>query len=122
MADALEKAATWLDDVRKRHVSQTVTYERDGRSVPLAATFGEKSYEVQDGYGGLVWSESMDFIVTAADLAIAGVETKPEAGDRVRLQDGRVFEVMAPGGNMSHYTAADPYQTAWRVHTKHVEG
>lgn len=122
MTDALDKAITWLDGQRKAHMSQTVTYERDDRSVEVAATIGQKAYEVADGYGALVWSESTDFIVTAADLVIAGVETKPEAGDRIRLQDGKVFEVMAPGGDMSHYTAADPYRMAWRIHSKHVEG
>jgi len=124
MADMLEQAATWLDGVRREHASQTVIYERDDRSVQVAATIGQKSYEVADSCGASVWVESTDFLITAADLVIAGIETLPEAGDRIRVEAGgkvRVYEVMAPGGDMSHYTAADPYRTAWRVHTKHVD-
>jgi len=120
MGDALQNAAAWLDGKRKAHLSRTVAYERDGRSVQVAATVGRKAYEVADSYGASVWVESTDFIVTAADLVVAGVRTLPEAGDRIRLQDGRVYEVMAPGGDMSHYTAADPQATAWRIHTKLV--
>jgi len=124
MGDVLQNAVTWLDGVRKDHLSQTVTYERDDRSVEVAATIGQKAYEVADEYGASVWVESTDFVITAADLRVAGVAVLPEAGDRIRVTAGdkeRVFEVMAPGGDMSHYTAADPYRTAWRVHTKHVD-
>jgi len=124
MADLLARAAAWLDGVRRGHLSQTVIYERDDRSVEVAATIGQKSYEVADAYGASVWVESTDFLVTAADLVLAGIETLPEAGDRIRVAAGdkeRIFEVMAPGPGMSHYRAADPYRTAWRVHTKHVD-
>lgn len=124
MADMLEQAATWLDGIRRDHASQTVIYERDDRLVEVAATIGQKSYEVADSCGASVWVESTDFVITAADLVIAGVLTLPEAGDRIRMEAGgvvRIFEVMAPGGDMSHYTAADPYRTAWRVHSKHVD-
>jgi len=123
VGDALQNAAAWLDGKRKAHLSRTVVYERDGRSVEVKATIGRKAYEVADSYGASVWVESTDFIVTAADLRVAGVRTLPEAGDRIRLEVGDetcVYEVMAPGGRMSHYTAADPQATAWRIHTKLV--
>jgi len=125
MTDALERGVAWLHGKRKAHLSRTVTYEREGRSVEVAATIGRKAYEVADAYGASVWVESTDFIVTATDLVIAGVRTLPEAGDRIHLaasEEERVFEVMAPGASMSHYAAADPYRTAWRIHTRHVEG
>ena len=123
MANLLEQGAAWLDAQRAKHASQTVTYERGEDSVEVQATVGRKSYQVDGGYGAAVWVDSTDFIVAAADLILAGETVLPQPGDRVRVAEGstvQVYEVMSPGGEMSHYEPADPYRRAWRIHTKHV--
>ena len=123
MADLLEQATDWLETQRKAHASRPVTYERDGEQVEVLATIGRKAWQVDGGYGAAVWVESTDFIVAAADLVLAGETVLPKPGDRVRVTQGEeahVYEVMAPGGEMSHVEPADPYRRAWRIHTKHV--
>lgn len=123
MADLLEQATDWLEEKRKAHASRSVTYERGAESVEALATVGRKSYQVDGGYGAAVWVDSTDFIVAAADLVLAGETVLPQPGDRVRVAEGstvQVYEVMSPGGEMSHYEPADPYRRAWRIHTKHV--
>jgi len=123
MADALQQAAAWLDGQRKAHASRTVTYRRDERSVAVAATMGRRTYEVPAAYGASMRVEAMDFIVTAADLVLAGVRTEPEAGDRICVTEGdrvQVYEVAAPASEMNHAEAADPYGIAWRIHTKYM--
>ena len=124
MADLLEQGAAWLDAQRVKFASQTVTYHRGEDSVEVQATVGRKSYQVEGGYGALVWADSTDFIVSAADLVLGGETVLPERGDRIRVTDGEavhVYEVMSPGGEMSHYEPSDPYRKAWRIHTKHVD-
>jgi len=123
MADLLQEGAAWLETMRVAHVSQTVMYERGEDSVEVQATVGRKSYQVDGGYGAAVWADSTDFIVGAADLVLAAETVLPQAGDRVRVTEGeavQLYEVMSPGGEMSHYEPADPYRRAWRIHTKHV--
>ena len=123
MADLLEQATDWLEAQRKAHASRPVTYERDGEEVEVLATIGRKAWQVDGGYGAAVWVESTDFIVAAADLVLGGRSRTPEPGDRIRVTQGpetSVYEVMAPGGEMSHAEPADPYRRAWRIHTKHV--
>ena len=123
MADLLEQATDWLETMRKAHASRSVTYHRGEDSVEVLATVGRKSYQVDGGYGAAVWVDSTDFIIAAADLVLGGETVLPRPGDRIRVTEGEetgVYEVMAPGGEMSHYEAADPYRRAWRIHAKHV--
>jgi len=123
MADLLEQATDWLETMRKAHASCSVTYHRGDDSVAVLATVGRKSYQVDGGYGAAMWVDSTDFIVAAADLVLGGETVLPKPGDRVRVSQGEetgVYEVMTPGGEMSHYEAADPYRRAWQIHTKHV--
>jgi len=123
MGNLLTTGVAWLDGQRKAHAAQTVTYTRGETSVSLAVTLGRKAYQIDGGYGAAVWVRSLDIIVSAADLRLGGVAATPEPGDRMRVARGStvdVYEVMAPGGDMSHYEPADPTRTMWRIHTKHV--
>ena len=123
MADLLEQAAAWLDQMRTRHVSRLVTYRRGDTSVEVQATLGRRTYDVDDGAGALVAAQSIDFIVSAAALVLGGNVVLPERGDRITVtQDGgaRVFEVTSPGGAMAHWEPSDPWGKTLRIHTKHV--
>jgi len=123
MADMLEEGAAWLETMRAAHASRAVTYQRGGDLVEVQATVGRKGYEVADGYGAVAEVDATDFIVAAAELVFSGETVEPQAGDRVRMTTDRgteVYEVLAPGPGMAHAEPADPYRTAWRIHTKHV--
>ncbi|MBK9128185.1 MAG: hypothetical protein IPM13_10335 [Phycisphaerales bacterium] len=122
MPDLLERGAAWLDQQRSRHLSRTVTYLRGTDSVELPATIGQTAFEQADEYGILQRTESRDYLVSAADLVLAGERTTPRAGDRIReVIGGAAFlhEVMAPGGEPP-WRFSDRYRLTLRIHTKFV--
>ena len=122
MADLLEQGASWLDEMRVKHMSRTVTYSRDAESVEVAATLGQTTYEVTDDYGATVEAVATDFLVSADELVMAGQKTLPETGDQIRVSNGDdilVFEVMDLGG-AGHYRPSDPYRKTLRIHAKEV--
>ena len=123
MTDMLEQAASWLDDMRTRHMSRIVTYSRGAESVELSATLGSTTYEVMDESGATVQTKATDFIVSTDTLVFGGQVTMPEPGDRIRVTRGQrvlVFEVMDLGGT-GHYRPCDPHSTTLRIHAKHVD-
>jgi len=122
MVDLLARGSAWLDDQRTRHLTRLVVYERGGDSVEIAATVGRTVFEQADDYGIIHRTESRDYLVLATNLVLAGVQTLPKAGDRIRETDGDkvfVYEVMAPGGEPP-YRFSDPYRRTLRIHTKQV--
>jgi hypothetical protein len=124
MTDLLEKASNWLQERRTQYASRVVTYARGAASVDLPATVGKTTFEVDDGFGVLVRSESRDFLVLATDLVLGGQPALPQRGDRIaETQDGTtyVYEVIAPG-NAPCWRYSDSYRQALRIHTKQVEG
>ena len=123
MADLLEQAASWLDDMRTKHMSRTAVYSRGVESVELSATLGSTTYEVMDESGATVQAKATDFIVSAGDLVLADECVVPQPGDRIRVTRGEqvlVFEVMDLGGT-GHYRPCDPHGTALRIHAKQVD-
>ena len=123
MGDLLQQGVDWLDGQRMAHLSRTVTYQRGGESVEIAATLGTMSLEVSDEAGVMVRTRQTDFIVSAAALVLGGAAVTPRVGDRILLPSGGkvlVFEVLAlPGGE--HFRPADPTGTALRIHAKQVD-
>ena len=122
MADMLEQGAAWLDAMRTKHASRTVTYTRGTDAVELSATLGATSYEVADEFGVTVEAKATDILVSAADLVLAGGQVQPEPGDQVHVTIGdevHVFEVMDLGG-AGHWRPSDPYGHTLRIHTKLV--
>jgi hypothetical protein len=118
----LERGSAWLEDQRNRHMTRMVTYQRGGDSVDVAATIGRTEFEQADDFGVIHKIESRDYMVLTTDLVLAGVQTLPKAGDRIRETDGAktfVYEVMAPG-NEPPFRYSDPYRKTLRIHTKHV--
>ncbi|HPD28572.1 MAG TPA: hypothetical protein PLL20_01150 [Phycisphaerae bacterium] len=122
MSDLLEQGSAWLDDQRTRHMTRSVEYRRGADAVALSATVGRTVFEQADEYGIVHRTESRDYLVLTTDLVLAGMQTVPRAGDRVRETDGDqvfVYEVMAPGAEPP-YRYSDPYRRTLRIHTKHV--
>ncbi|HQL54903.1 MAG TPA: hypothetical protein PLQ87_09365 [Phycisphaerae bacterium] len=122
MTNLLEQGAAWLDQQRSRHLTRTVTYLRAGDSVDLLATIGSTTFEQADEYGVIHRTESRDYLITAADLVLAGKQDLPRAGDRIReTDDDQIFlyEVMAPGGEPP-WRYSDAYRRSLRIHTKFI--
>jgi hypothetical protein len=119
MADLLERAANWLGKMRSANLSRPIVYSRDADSVQIAATVGQTTFEVQNDYGAMEKWESRDFLVTAADLVLSGVQITPQRGDRI-TDGANVYEVLAPGKE-DVYRLSDPYGVTLRIHTKQVQ-
>ena len=119
----LEQVASWLDDMRTKHMSRTVTYSRGAESVELSATLGSTIYEVMDESGATVQARATDVLISGDALVFGGQVTMPEPGDRIRVTRGEqvlVFEVMDLGGT-GHYRPCDPHGRVLRVHAKHMD-
>jgi len=90
--------------------------------VDLPATIGKTVFEQADEYGVIHRTQSRDYLISAADLVLAGVPEQPKAGDRIRETVGEqifLYEVMAPGSEPP-WRYSDPYRKALRIHTKFV--
>jgi len=119
----LEQGAAWLDRMRVKHASRSVTYTRGAETVELSATLGQTTYEVADEFGTTVEAKATDFLITGAELVLAGQKAKPQPGDRIRVTVGdevHVFEVMSLGA-AGHWRPSDPYGHTLRIHTKLVD-
>ena len=122
MADLLETASNWLEEKRTQHLSRTVTYQRGADTVDVPVSIGRTTFEVDDGYGIVQKWESRDFLILAADLVLAGLQTLPQRGDRIQeTQAGTtyVYEVLAPGKEPA-WRYSDPYRKTLRIHTKQI--
>jgi hypothetical protein len=122
MADVLQKASNWLQNMREKHVSQPVTYERGSQSATLFATIGKTVFAIDDGRGAVLQHESRDFLILAENLVLEGQTVLPERGDRIRETQGDitfVYEVLAPG-NEPCWRYSDPYRKTIRIHAKQI--
>ena len=122
MTDLLKEGSDWLEDQRTDFLSRTVTYQRDPDEVDVLATVGRTVFRVDGAYGLNQRHEMRDYLILAADLILAAVETLPKAGDKIREEQGAVayiYEVMAPGGEPP-WRYSDLYRKTLRIHTKQV--
>ena len=122
MADLLEQATRWLDDMRKRHAARSVIYARGRETLEVAATVGSTTFDAQDRTGTVVRVESRDYLITTADLVLGGKPTLPERGDQIRETVGGqsfIYEVISPAGQ-PHYRYSDPFRQTLRIHTKYI--
>lgn len=123
MSNLFRTTSDWLGRQRHDYATSPVTYRRGDRSVELLATIGRTEYQQDDGYGIVVRSEARDYLVRVCDLAIDGVETLPEVGDRVdELQNGTVYvyEVLPLGSQGQHWKYADAFRQTIRIHTRQI--
>lgn len=112
----LQDGAAWLGDRLKQSAGRSVTYCRKGVDVAITATIRAAEYEVvtEEGFG--TFFRGMDFIVTAADLVIAGEVREPGRGDTILL-DGDRYTVQ-PVGDRNCFEPHDDDKTQIVVHTK----
>ena len=121
--DMISQGLAWLDAQRVKFLSRMVVYQRGSESLELAATIGRTEFEQADEYGIVHKTQSRDFLVSAADLVIAGATVLPKSGDRVRETTGGqtfVYEVLAQNqtGERPPWRYSDPQRRTLRIHTK----
>jgi len=123
MPDLLRTGSDWLEAQRTEHMTSSVVYARGASTVEVPATIGRTEFEVDDGFGVLVRTESRDYLILAEHLVLDGQPALPQRGDRIRETDGSqtvVYEVMTPGKEPP-WRYSDPYRKTLRVHTKQVD-
>lgn len=122
--DLLEQASAWLETQRTKYTTRQVVYRRGEVWVEVPASIGKTTFELDDGSGAMIRSESRDYLILAAELVLAGTQTLPDRGDRIIEAAGGqefVYEVMAPGDE-PHWRYSDLYRKTLRIHTRQVEG
>ena len=122
MADLLQKASDWLEDMRTKHASRLVTYKRGAETIVVSATIGRTVFEIDDGVGVSTQYEARDFLILAQELMLGGERTLPQRGDRIQETVGDQsieYEVLAPGKEPC-WRYSDPFRKTLRIHTKQV--
>lgn len=110
---------------RRAHLADLVTLRRGlAETADVPARRIAVTVDLLDATGATVQAERTDWIVEAADYAIAAEAVTPAAGDEIEILDPdgvtRTYQAV-PRGSESHYRATDGGQTAWRVHTQLIK-
>ncbi len=117
MQDMMAKGAAWFDQVRRQHLSISVTYFPVGNLIGLecAATITDGYWEAVDAAGQMVRIQTRDFFINLTDLP-----GDPRRGDEVVVaEDGleRTYTVQVPGGDQQAWRWADRRHQVRRIHT-----
>lgn len=114
-------AAEWLARKRRRMAGLPAIYSRGSDAVQLTAAPGRTKYETVDQEGATVAASQDDWLVTAAELVLAGVRTEPNRGDTIEVtrRDGsqQTYEVM-PITDGGECFSLDPHRVTYRIHSR----
>lgn len=120
MSNLLQTGASWLAGKLEDSVSNTVTYRRGGLSVSVAATKCPVRSETDPQFGILLVNEC-DWIIKASLLVLDEQAVEPQRNDEIEESNGQKWHVLPIDGE-NVFRPLDPYHTAWRVHTKRIDG
>lgn len=117
MADMIAAGSAWFDQVRRQHLSVSVSYAAVGSLVPRTclATIADGRWDTIDAAGQMVRMETRDFFINTDDLP-----ADPKVGDRVTLIEGgatQTYMVSVPGGGQQAWRWADRRHKVRRIHT-----
>lgn len=116
MTDMLRAGSDWLEKMRSKHCTSSITYQRGALSGTFFSTFARTDYEVDDDLGFRVGIQMVDFLILASDFT--PTFGSPEVADRI-VADGVTYEVMSLAGQGT-WRWSDPYRTTMRIHVKEV--
>jgi hypothetical protein len=122
MVNLLQRASDWLEAMRTKHASHSVTYQRGDAVAVVSATIGKTVFTVDEGGDIATQFVSRDFLILTAELVLTGQAVLPQRGDRIQEMQGEqtfVYEVLAPGKEPC-FRYSDPYRKTLRIHTKQV--
>lgn len=100
----------------------SLTYTQDGNTIEdLKGTQGSTNWRVIDRDGFPIRKTSVDWIVKAEVLVIAGETVLPKRNDLIARVIGgvaRVYQVLPFGDDEQEYRFMDAGRTMLRIHTK----
>jgi len=121
MSDLLRIAATWMASKLKAHASTTVVYRRGAAQVSIQATLGRTLFALDQQVTGVpIEYSDRDYLISAADLVLAGNPTQPADEDEIHETVGlqtHVYKLLAPGDEPV-WRWSDPHRQIFRIHTK----
>ena len=98
-----------------------VAYERycDGEYTTLScvAVISQSTIQMVTADDVAMEYEVFDFIMDSAELLVGGVFQEPQSGDRIRTEDGQLYEVLRDVG-VPCWRWSDSYGKRVRIHTK----
>lgn len=94
-------------------------YTRGTSAVRVPMERGRLANEVMESSGLLTGEFRQDWLVDKRDLKIDGAMTEPKPGDRIKVSDGEIFEVMGFTGQKCFEESDSGLR--YRIHTKHVD-
>lgn len=102
MSNLLQAGATWLAGQLQAHAGKSVCLQRLGQApTQLTGTVILRQYDVVDEESGLVFTLlSYDWVFSASDYQVGGVQVSPLPYDRLEetlAGSSRAFEVMGLG-------------------------
>jgi hypothetical protein len=99
----------------------SVDYDRNGTGGTLNAIPASQDSEVVDDDGAMVKVNRKNYLVSAADLAAAGIDGHPQRGDTITetLDGGEIYawEVIGPGGQRE-WAWHDAAHSQYRIHVQ----
>ena len=124
MANVIKTGSDWLMAKLKSKAGTTVSLKRASAVTSgVTATVGSSTHQQIDELGGVVFWESRDYLIDAADYAFGGQTSEPKRGDRItETQDGvtHTYEVMGESGSVA-WRWSDSFRTKYRIHTKRIK-
>ena len=125
MVNLFDQAAAWVAAQTKAHASQSVVYRRGDDTVPIQAAPGRTVYESLDRDGVTAKIESADWLITTADLILAGQNVLPKRNDLIEFTLNGIkntFKVLPMSKDIPEFTYCDKgTQSMIRVHTKLID-
>jgi len=120
----LRNGLSWLTAILQQQAAVSVTYRRGSdETAGITAIVGRTEFEATDDEGGVLRSQSRDYLIAPADLVIDGSQTLPNVGDKILETVGsetHLYEVLTLGVE-GHWRWSDPFRTLMRIHTRQVE-
>ena len=117
-ATAIQQAFAGLQAV----AGLQITYATPAGNVGLRAVPGQSTFEIADADGGIIESQSRDYILLASELVIGGAAVIPARGHSVTEIAGDgftyVYEVNRPDGGEQPWRYSDSSRQRLRVHTR----
>lgn len=123
MPNLMQRGATWLAGKLQTAAGRTVVYRRGNLSGdPITAACSMKQYSIVDAEGFTTTVESVDWLVTTAELVVQGAVITPRPGDRIHEILGGVlveYEAMKLGSEpCSEWLDTSGVMTV--IHTKRI--
>ena len=124
MSNLMQSAMPWLRSAARTAAGVSVDYHGEGgdRATGIPATVTSSTFQLEDDGQIVGQFQSRDYLITVADLVLAGKPYLPRVRDRIHETIGgilHVFEVLSPG-NEQHFRYHDNAHTVFRIHTKKV--